>query len=1817
MDETLNLPLITLNPSEQTLDTQPVPEQISLVPEGDPSANVPPSPALAQERTFKVNYGANNVMKRSAEQIYQDIATGHEDTVRQEAAGKLDQQANAIKQGELIKYAARKQGPLTTAEVDYITRPFERTDPDLVIESSYAKKYVGSLQDAAAIATSSWYNQAMLDVPEHVEAAKAKAEDITTRMEFFRTQLQNAQEAYQQQGYFSWGVDLLKGMTQIYPELKMRPSPGQGFFSNGLLLGSNLQAQADHLYEIPLAQAKEEFLLTFNKLKKDNPSLAVQYAEYAVGKANDDRLLDNAFTLLAPFDIAAAAKGSLNVIRYGNLFNQTNKAFKEAVKGAEAMGTPTVSKIAEVGGDLKTAAETKVIETATAGRTVSPMDTLTTNLRMDSEKIFENYEGLSREQATRLYDQDVAARVKLENTLDTSARVRRAVTPLQDPEYVAKLNEAARETYRGVDNQILDISNPEYDELRLAFRHRVSFGNADGNLFSEIDVAKNNAELNGFKNVHVEEAIGSVEKEPARLMGNKTDLRRKAQLEDSIPAAQRALKDTEAKIRVASKETKGAKTIWRNKDGDFPIEIVKEEPQVGPDGRKYQKVKYEGKESYVPSDEIVDGKAKLTSLKADRDFFKATIKKYQGDLKDITSRLTPIDPVVEQHGIGYKFVINHYVDETSDLFRDMLIGTKDRPDPNALSTSSAKGITAWRQAAIGWITGADNTLAKYETMQRKTATYGINRFREWADEQGKYIKQVSTGIIRNDPVTGAKLAWARPKAWLGQISNKEISEQFNRVLNYAKTEAKDPITGEPGWFEQTPGALNDLYIRFFNRPASMAEHEAYRAYVRTYEAERIFAEMAEYRNRARLGAAQHQINVMNGREKLSSTWFDGMQEKSFPGGKDQILVMGDRLGDEKIYNLNSMDKPTRDNLKKLTQNGGGKVIRIYNPDAHPLSEFSNVAGNERIRYVFTKDASTKELEFNHVNRRGGGHFEHDVDNYVKVARVVPQQGGAAGSDKRRTFQHDYVGDVTVMGVQNRVMGRAMTEKMEAVRKLIHDDKWVDAEALARRTLPMEWDEFSKWYKPSRGPGGKIIPPALDTDQEFRLVPKNRLIADLDKTLEDKYPGTWNNAVKSGSDAAQFRVGWNQERDSGRLMNITDTGTKGNALYHYQPADFVDPIPTLNRSLNRAINSVFMDDYKLHAVEAWMRENAAHLKASESDLRSSPMWHFENAPFDFKPGVDKATQWIVRSNRMKVKQFIGIPDKFDTWIDGLTQELSDRAYTKYGPEGSRSVVDNVKIIPLRMLSKVTDPVDYLRSMAFNFKLGLFSIPQFLVQAQSHALIWAIEPRHGTVGTYATLLHTWARFTENPEILKHLDEYATKLNMFGSKWKPGEFLEARKNFNESGFEKVGHEHAYDDVSKPEFVKGEFGSFLKAGRVFFDEGERASRTTAYYTSFRKFMDENPGKILNDIDKAEILNYADLLNNNMSRASASVLHGGVFSMTSQFLSYQLRMGELFWGKRLGETIGERTAARLRILGMYSALYGAGPGLSASGIPMVDAIRREAIDRGYVINDNYLTTMAMEGIPSWIMTMATGQTYNVGNRLGPSGFTQVRDIFRQDSTMLSILGGASLGIFANTVASGDPFLRHILGIIRSDDKSIYPLTGSDFSDLFKEISSYNQAWKVYAALNYGIWFNKQEATVTKDISAPSAIFMGMTGLSPQKQDDAFQKGQISKGEDNYQKYLMKVYAEDGRRWALAVKDKDYDLATKMGTRMKAILEIGGFPISRRAEATAAMNKSMEDIIGRGDYSFGLNNVPTRKWFQSDVPQTRLEQYRKELRNNQ
>jgi hypothetical protein len=56
---------------------------------------------------------------------------------------------------------------------------------------------------------------------------------------------------------------------------------------------------------------------------------------------------------------------------------------------------------------------------------------------------------------------------------------------------------------------------------------------------------------------------------------------------------------------IVRAQKKPAQTIWRNRDHDIPVDLVDEPAERGPDDRMYQKVQFEGKETYVPADELV------------------------------------------------------------------------------------------------------------------------------------------------------------------------------------------------------------------------------------------------------------------------------------------------------------------------------------------------------------------------------------------------------------------------------------------------------------------------------------------------------------------------------------------------------------------------------------------------------------------------------------------------------------------------------------------------------------------------------------------------------------------------------------------------------------------------------------------------------------------------------------------------------------------------------------------------------------------------------------------------------------------------------------------------------------------------------------------------------------------------------------------------------------------------------------------------------------------------------------------------------------
>jgi hypothetical protein len=116
------------------------------------------------------------------------------------------------------------------------------------------------------------------------------------------------------------------------------------------------------------------------------------------------------------------------------------------------------------------------------------------------------------------------------------------------------------------------------------------------------------------------------------------------------------------------------------------------------------------------------------------------------------------------------------------------------------------------------------------------------------------------------------------------------------------------------------------------------------------------------------------------------------------------------------------------------------------------------------------------------------------------------------------------------------------------------------------------------------------------------------------------------------------------------------------------------------------------------------------------------------------------------------------------------------------------------------------------------------------------------------------------------------------------------------------------------------------------------------------------------------------------------------------------------------------------------------------------------------------------------------------------------------------------------------------------------------------------------------------------DVSKANAIFMGVSGLSPVEQTDAWLKGDIMKEEKEMQKGALKSYMQDMARADMAAKNKDPEAAELYHRNGFSTLHAAGFPYEKMLSAIAQAAKANSNSIDRSDYNFYLGeDVPMDK----------------------
>ncbi len=1097
---------------------------------------------------------------------------------------------------------------------------------------------------------------------------------------------------------------------------------------------------------------------------------------------------------------------------------------------------------------------------------------------------------------------------------------------------------------------------------------------------------------------------------------------------------------------------------------------------------------------------------------------------------------------VEQQGLGYYIKVTKPINETDDVVRDVIASTTNTKIPDNTISSF---FNAW---GVGKYRTPEETLSKAERQNRLIVTYTPSEIFKVLAKNAPTIQKLSGEAISK----GSRFSKAGKK-W----------EEFQRVLENGQ-ELWDAETKQKGYFFKSPGELEEAYMSWFKRMPDQDEIAAYFEFKRGMEIDRVFRNIAEHRNQTRLGAETHRVISADPDGKaIPSPEFSGMTKKSIGGSTDNVAIIGERYGHEKVRNLGDISVKDKKEMQDLIDGGEWKYFEMYNTDLRPLKGYGSI-GDDKIRYVLAKISETRDLDWNHIPRRGGGHVEYEHPYYIKQAKI--KFDNASGSNW-------YEGDTTIMPMMVHKMAQDVAGKLDTVRKYLLDKNEVAARDYSNNNLHVEWKEVEGWFKGEKLPNGEWRGARLSLKEPIQVIDKNKSLVDVDNNLAKRYDN-FRNGNKEGNAARQNRVQFSEERDAFDVFTLENKGTARNPLYNIIQADKVDPITSLNRGLERIAKSNFMDDYKTMSVEHWLQQAKNWLNASESEIRHSPFYYFREAKF--LPSAPADLRGRLETAKAHIEQLIQQPSETAAKLHIISQKLSDATYDKLGP--------NSVLTPEWDLAKLRDPFKFIRTITYHAAMGLWSIPQYIVQSGNYSNILGIAgAKYAAPGTLGAQLHFWSRVNSNPEIIDFLDKMASKFYIPGtSRYKPGEFKEAFEEFKKTGFGNVGGEYAaLDDPMNQRVVSAAGQTFLDASTFFVRNGERNSRYGAWYTAMKEFRDVKPVGRITEQDRADILQRADLLNINMSRASSSALHSGAMSVPTQFYTYQLRLTELMAGSRL------TSAEKRRLIVTNMLLYGIPMGTGVSGIPLAGYMRQKMMENGYVVGDDFFSSTAMEGVLSAAGAVISGKGdpragtwYDFPERLGTKGFDFLGGINRSDKNFLDIIGGPAWSLAKGTWEASDGFWRVMTNLVR-DDGDLFQPAPEDFIDPLRNISSVNSFFRTLAAFHTGRWISKKEAWLA-DTTPFQAVFAGIAGFKDQRVNDIQTMRNALQHQTEYEKEIEKQFQQEYRRGAIASQDGNEELATKFFTRAKVLLTIGGYPedkISGVVSRAAAENQSILDKV--------------------------------------
>ncbi len=1731
--------------------------------------SVPPkeySEEYAKEKSIKYNFALGDVSP-GVNHLYSSILADGPDAIAETVAATKEVEDERARVNMLMDVAnATKGKPLDRPTHDFITslshqelQDLKSTKNDQDFKAKANELYARKVADKSIASTDYAFKKFFEKdySAEEYHAPRDVAEGLMSWNEDVNDTINELQARFSGQSFLGKGYDYFEQWivpgASYFNKRNTVESPGQnpnlGPKGGSIFLGSNLEAQYQYLWSLPLEKRREVFKKAVETIAEDNLLDAMEFAQGALDYSRSQAVLDNAFSVMelttvgdaisiAKAGKSAAKKGAKKgasdvgkvIAGEGEDLNQgIADNIVQAVRNSKAGIAPSVAKkeamneyekslhptdiwghISGSGPKLQSK-DSKMLQHAQAGFN---------NGRIKSEADVEKF--LKTYNDTGSGIERTAAKMGVSRSVDKVVEnVKKAVNTKNDLPF-SFAEEPASVVNRM--RQAVDGDIPAEQFGKNAARDVVEAADpTNPNLEADLSVAAGHeVEGAGLK----AEKLGMIE----QLGGPPNNTRGRVELESFVPSmfSQQAAKTGRQKITKISNRLAQRIAETLNKISGKLDQALQDSrsivSRIGNDPNALNRAMQIAQEDFkkhfpetdnaildvqmvAPEDNLGNAIEVYTTIgRPDQTLFERPEHAFNMATTVYNFRKKAFDVVQ----IGNKFAIRMKTTVNEGKLRDFLI-------PADGDNTTPVGIF---NTLLGKIRTTDDLVSAQANRNRHAVTHAYaglqNAVKEAAEAINK-VKRIPGGFKRLERVL---------KAGLHETTPVQVRRR-NPATGVMETVLED----KPGK-EWDAAGFQKKYLELNGQLPSDDEVVAYEVYKKLNDFDEAIRNLDLYSETASMGYREWSVKAVqlqdDGTRGLSwSKGFHGRLEDDLPYDSvdDSIVAIKTEGSDfTHIFDVKNMTDGQKEMVKNLKE-AGYKIIKIMNPDQRPLREVFD--SEEAVNFVLVKESQSSPLKYKMLPTQFGGHRIVNEGWFVKAPRIskpTRRLKDAAGNIIEQDLgKHSYDGEVTLFGVHSEKKAKEIIPYLEKARQaFLKGDRAAFIDVVSRH-LPKDpervWKDFEEGTIPSEHPffvtkSGQ----GVNDTEGFRKYARGL------KNFTDVVDSQHNDQRKINKKFAGEK--------SPDVFSYGKEGSEHQPVFKFKTARYVDPYTAMTTSMSSLMKNRAYKDYIQHSVNSWVEEFGDLLNVDITKLRNNPLHYLHNPEWVDKPS-DAGRLAAAKNSRLAVINTLGTRTEMRTNIDWMKGKIVDFVYKNVGDKASLYVHDI-------LLPTASDPMSFIRGAAFHMKIGLFNPTQIWTQSQTlfhMAAITGNPIRSGQAmigSTYMTLL----RFTEDPVIIRRVAGMAKN-----SGWGDAEeFIESYEALKKTGLFNIEGEHAWqDDVLDAKMYESFGKKILDKGTIFFKETERYVRLASWNTAFKEWKKANPGKKLvrrEDINK--VLARQNLLSLNMTSASAAAFQKGIFSIPTQFWGYQMRMLDQMLGKRL------TAAEKIRVFATYNMLYGVPVGgVMGLATPWYDDIIASAEENGYNTNEG-AAQLFFKGALSFLAEGMFGEDYNTGKRYGPGGIALLKTILDPESNedQLMSITGASSSIFADAARWSYPALSSLWSQVMDKDGEQIPLDPQDFIDAFRSISTVNNAVKAYFALEYSSYYSRDGQKVAT-VDEMDAVAISLFGLVPDRIEKMYRQMNYLKEDKEAIRLMEKEYTKNMKNALRAKTPEDREIYLK------------------------------------------------------------------------